>query len=297
MGLAANLMRRRGLGAVLVLAMTVACGGEAPIVVGSKNFTESIILGEIVAQRLEQAGRRVDRRFNLGGTFICHEAITRGQIDVYVEYGGTAYAAVLERPIVHDPETVRREVERAYREQWDLVWGPPLGFDNTFAILVRGADARALELQTLSDAVPHARAWRPGFGYEFADRADGLPGLVERYGFAFGDRPAVMDLGLTYRALADGEVDVIAGNATDGQIDALDLVHLRDDLGYFPPYEAAPVVRAPVWEIPVVREVLENLGGIIDDATMRRLNRAVDVDRQDIPAVVRAFLAEPAGAP
>lgn len=278
-----------GLCAVVLLT---ACGGET-ITVGSKNFTESVILGELVAQRLEAEGLDVDRRFFLGGTFVCHEALIAGGLDVYVEYTGTAHSAILELPPATDPQRVYREVDSLYRERWNLEWTEPLGFNNTFAMLIRGEDARRLGLSTLSEAVPHAPRWRPGFGYEFMERADGYAGLVATYGLTFGREPAVMDLGLTYRALADRRIDVIAGNSTDGQIEALDLVHLADDRGYFPPYDAVPVVRRDVLaRHPAVREALRALGGVLDEATMRRLNFLVDVQRQDPGTVVEEFLAK-----
>jgi osmoprotectant transport system substrate-binding protein len=167
----------------------------------------------------------------------------------------------------------------------------PLGFDNTFAMLVRGDDARRLGLETLSDAVPHAPDWRPGFGYEFVERADGLRGLVEAYGLQFASAPRLMDLGLMYRALADGQVDIIAGNSTDGQIDALDLVHLEDDRHYFPPYQAVPIVRQETLRRhPGLRAALAELGDAIDERAMRRLNRLVDIERRDYRDVVREFL-------
>ncbi len=278
-------------GAVPLLLVAGACAVGDGITVASKNFTESVLLGEIVAQQLERHGFEVDRRLNLGGTFICHEAITSGQLDVYVEYTGTAHAAILQLPTERDPARVRREVDSIYRARWELAWMPPLGFNNTFAMLVRRAEAERWGLTTLSDAVSHAHNWRPGVGYEFMDREDGFRGLVAAYGFTFGGPPRVMDLGLTYRALAEGQVDIIAGNSTDGQIESLDLVHLADDRAYFPPYEAAPVVRrATLRRHPGVRRALAGLAGTIDDATMRRMNRLVDVDRRDVRDVAREFL-------
>ncbi len=277
-------------------ALLAACGET--ITVGSKNFTESVILGELVAQRLEAEGYGVRRRFFLGGTFVCHEALTAGDLDVYVEYTGTAHSAILELSPANDRELVYRQVDSLYRERWNVEWTEPLGFNNTFAMLVRGEDARRLGLSTLSGAVPHAPGWRPGFGYEFMERADGYAGLVATYGLTFGRQPAVMDLGLTYRALADGQVDIIAGNSTDGQIEALDLVHLADDRGYFPPYDAVPVVRREVLQRhPAIRDVLRALGGVIDEAAMRRLNYLVDVEQRDAGDVVAEFLAQVGAGP
>lgn len=270
----------------LLLLAAIACGGGDRITICSKNFTESILLGEIVAQQLEEAQLTVDRRFNLGGTFVCHEALIAGQVDAYVEYTGTAYSAILKLPPSRDPARVRAAVDSAYRTRWDVVWTEALGFENTFAILVRGADARRLGLTTISDAVPHARAWRPGFGYEFAERADGYRGLVAAYGLTFAAPPAEMDLGLVYRALAEGEVDLIAGNSTDGQIAALDLAHLEDDRRYFPPYEAVPLIRAETLaRFPAARAALAALGGALDEPAMRRLNYLVDVEKRPVAAV------------
>jgi glycine betaine/choline ABC-type transport system substrate-binding protein len=276
----------------LALAVGAGCGTGDRIVVASKNFTESVILGELVAQHLEHAGFDVDRRLNLGGTFICHEALLAGSADLYVEYTGTAYAAILELPTERDPARVRQVLDSVYAARWNLEWLDPLGFENTFAILIRGADARRMGLETLSDAIPYAASWRAGFGYEFMERADGYRGLREAYGLAFRDRPAVMDLGLTYRALAEGRVDVIAGNSTDGQIEALGLFQLRDDRRYFPPYEAVPVARRAVLDAhPTLRGTLRVLSGRLDERAIRRLNYLVDVERRDLREVVREFLA------
>ena len=250
-----------------------------------------MILGEIVAAQLERAGVPVERKLDLGGTFVCHQALVAGQLDVYVEYTGTAYSAVLKFPASSDARAVRHAVDSAYRQRWSVDWLPSLGFDNTFAMLVRHADAERLHLTTLSDAVPHARQWRAAFGYEFMERADGFPGLAARYGLAFREAPAVMDLGLTYRALADGRVDMIAGNSTDGQIRALDLVQLADDRHYFPPYQAAPVVRdEALRRYPAARQALLALAGAIPDTTMRRLNYDVDVRHRDARAVATDFV-------
>lgn len=250
-----------------------------------------MILGEIVAAQLEQAGVPVERKLDLGGTFVCHQALIAGQLDVYVEYTGTAYAAVLKLPANTDAGTVRHAVDSVYRQRWNVEWLPSLGFDNTFAMLVRRADAERLHLATLSDAVPHARQWHAAFGYEFMERADGFPGLAARYGLTFRDPPAVMDLGLTYRALADGQVDMIAGNSTDGQIQSLELVQLGDDRHYFPPYEAAPVVReAALQRYPAARGALAALAGAIPDTTMRRLNYEVDIRHRDARLVAAEFV-------
>ncbi|GBD31216.1 Glycine betaine/carnitine/choline-binding protein OpuCC [bacterium HR33] len=276
---------------LLGLLVAAGCGRSDAVIVGSKNFTESVILGELVAQQLERYGIPVVRKLNLGGTLVCHRAIVAGQLDVYVEYTGTAYAAILELPPERDAARVRQAVDSIYRARWDLIWTEPLGFENTFAILIRRKDAERLGIRTISDAVRYAPSWRPVFGYEFMERADGYRGLVETYGLKFARAPSTMDLGLTYRALAEGIADIISGNSTDGQIEALNLFALEDDRNYFPPYEAAPVIRAAVLErYPAAREALRQLGGKLDEATMRRLNYQVDVARRTVPEVVREFL-------
>ncbi len=267
------------------------CGGRNAVVVGSKNFTESVILGEIIARQLQRYHIPVERQPNLGGTFICHHAIVAGQLDIYVEYTGTAYAAILKQPPSKDPAHVRQVVDSVYRARWNLIWTAPFGFDNTFAMLIRRRDAERLGISTLSQAVPYARKWRPAFGYEFVDRADGYRGLRRAYGLTFATRPATMDLGLTYRALADSQADIIAGNSTDGQIAALDLFQLQDDRRYFPPYEAAPVVRESVFErYPQARTALARLGGTITNAKMRQLNYEVDVAHRRPADVAKEFL-------
>jgi osmoprotectant transport system substrate-binding protein len=276
------------------LLLLACCQHRDRIVVGSKNFTESDLLGEIVAQQIERrTGLRAERRFHLGGTFVCHEAITSGQIDLYVEYTGTAYTAVLKLPLLKDPDSLRRAVAAEYERRFDLVWGQPFGFNNSFAMLVRRSDAARHGLRRVSDLAALAPRWHAGFGYEFLERTDGFSGLARVYGLRFAAPPTAMDLGLTYRALADGKVDVIAGNSTDGQIAALGLVALEDDRGYFPPYQAAPVIRGRTLAAhPQLAATLTELGGRISDAEMRRLNALADVEHRDIATVARTWLAE-----
>jgi osmoprotectant transport system substrate-binding protein/osmoprotectant transport system permease protein len=278
--------------AAVAAASTLASrGGDAVIRVGSKNFTEQIILGELVAQQLERrAGVAVERRLNLGGTFICDRALRSGDIDVYVEYTGTADTAVFKNPVETDPSRVLARLRDRYADA-GLTVLPPLGFENTFAILVRGDDARRLHLGTIEDAARVAASWQAGFGYEFLQRADGYPGLSGKYGLRFAAPPRAMDLSLIYRALAQRQVDLIAGDATSGLIQAYDLFMLQDNRHYFPPYEAVPVARrATLLRHPAAREALERLGGRITIADMRRMNHAVDAERQDPAAVARAFL-------
>ena len=270
-----------------------ACGRSDRLVVGSKNFSESDLLAELVAQQIERrTNLSVERRLHLGGTFVCHEAITSDKIDLYIEYTGTAYTNILRHSPIADPDSVYRVVAAEYAERFRLAWTAPFGFENTFAILVRRADAERYGLRTISDVARVAPRWRAGFGYEFLDRADGFPGLARAYGLRFAAPPAGMDLGLTYRALAEGKVDLIAGNSTDGLIAALELVALEDDRRYFPPYQAAPVVRMAALERhPMLAQALAELGGKISDDGMRRLNALADVERRDIGAIASEWLA------
>jgi glycine betaine/choline ABC-type transport system substrate-binding protein len=272
---------------LIALLLLAACGREQrTLVVGSKNFTESVILGELLAQKLEAAGCKVDRRLNMGGTFVCDSAIRTGSIDAYVEYSGTALTAILKQPSLNDRARVNDIVRREY-ERRHLRWSPALGFNNTFAMIVRKADAQQHNLRTISDLTRMPEI-RPGFGYEFTERPDGWTGLQRAYGLRIATAPRTMDLGLTYKALASNEVDLIAGNSTDGLIDSLGLVVLEDDRRYFPPYEAVVVMRN---DIPApCRSALESLKGTIDDATMRRLNFEVDGKKRDVGEVVRELV-------
>ena len=282
-----------GAAAVIVLAALALTRGKQPDVIriGSKNFTEQIVLGEILAQTIEtQTSLKVDRRLNLGGTFICDRAIRTGDIDAYVEYSGTAHTAIFHDPPDTDPARVLASVRNHYAAA-GLALLEPLGFENTFAILVRGADARRLSISTIEDAVPHATAWRAGFGYEFLQRQDGLPGLAGRYNLRFGSPPRAMDLSLIYRALAERQVDLIAGDATSGLIEAYDLAMLRDNRRYFPPYDAAIVARSStLLAHPELRAALASLSGRISMADMRRMNHAVDAERRDAAALAREFV-------
>ncbi len=281
--------------AAILLVVLAGCGGERerPIVVGSKNFTEQIVLAELLAQHLEsKLGVRVERRVNLGGTLICHQAVRAGEIDLYVEYTGTALTAVLRQQPSSDPAEVLKRVRAAYAQQFQLEVTEPLGFDNTFAIVVRGEDARRLGMRTISDLAAHAPKFRAGFGYEFIERPDGYKGLARTYALDFRETPRLMELGLLYRALEQKEVDVVAGSATDGIIAARDFVVLEDDKHYFPPYEAVPVVhRGALERHPQLRELLRGLADSITAEEMRRLNYAVDGEHRDVKLVVSEFLA------
>ena len=290
------LARQGGVFELIVLLIAVlilpTCSPRPRIVVGCKNFTEQIILGELIAQQIENKTHLpVERRFYLGGTYIAHQSILAGRIDIYPEYTGTALTAVLKQPPVSDRKAVYDRVKSEYERRFHLTLGPPLGFNDTFAIEIRGEDARRLHLQTLSQAGAYTPQWRAGFGYEFMERPDGYKGLVATYGLRFAAPPRIMDLGLLTRALKDHQVDLIAGNMTDGLIPALDLFTLADDKHYFPPYEAVPVIREETLaKHPEVRQALNDLAGKISDAEMRGLNYAVDGQKRDVKEVVRMLL-------
>ena len=275
-----------------VLVLSCAPSHSNRIVVGSKNFTESFILGELISQQIEnQTHLKVDRRFYLAGTYICQQAIVAGRIDIYPEYTGTALTAVLKQQASSDRAEVYRRVKTEYERRFGLTLGPPFGFNDTFAMEIRGEDARRLNLKTLSQAAAFTPQWRAGFGYEFMERPDGYRGLVAAYGLRFAEQPRIMDLGLLARALKDHQIDLAAGNATDGLIPALDLFALEDDRHYFPPYEAVAVMREEmVREHPEVAQALADLGDKISDAQMQRMNYVVDGQHRDPQEVVREFL-------
>jgi osmoprotectant transport system substrate-binding protein len=270
--------------ALLIALVLVGCGRGDGLVVGAKNFTEQRLLGELLAQTAEAAGIRVTRRFDLAGTFVCDAALRAGEIDAYVEYTGTALTAVLKESPASDPKAVFDRVAAAYHTA-GLEWLPPLGFDNTFAMVVRGDEPA----RTLSDAVARSAEWRAAFGYEFQTRPDGYPALQRVYGLGFKEIHT-MDLGLLYRALGDRQVDVAAGSMTDGLIQAMGLRVLADDRHAFPPYEAAPIVRTDALaRHPALRDALVKLGGAIPADAMRRMNHAVDGTHRDAADVVREW--------
>lgn len=286
-------------GALLLFAFllltTAGCRarrGES-VVVGSKNFTEQIVLAELFAQQIEaHSTLHVERQVNLGGTMLCHQALVAGKIDVYPEYTGTALTAVLNEPPQNDPSAVFHRVQVEYRARFGVEVMPPLGFNNTFAMVVRGDDAVRLRLHNISDIATYAPKWRAGFGYEFMERPDGYRGWVAAYGLHFSGEPRILDLGLLYRALADRQVDIVAGNSTDGLIAALGMVALVDDRRYFPPYEAVPLVRRAVLDkYPEVGAALNQLSGKISEEEMRRMNYAVDGEHHNPAEVVRMFRA------
>jgi osmoprotectant transport system substrate-binding protein len=262
-------------------------------VIGAKNFTEQVVLGELLAQEIEaKSNLKVERRFYLAGSYICHQALIAGRIDAYVEYTGTALTAILKQPLDRDPQRVLDTVRRLYASRYEVKATAPLGFENTFAMVIRGEDARRLHLSTLSDAAPYTPQWRLGVGYEFEQRPDGLPGLSAAYGLRFAEPPRTMDLGLLYRALNAHQVDMIAANSTDGPIQALGLTMLADDRHYFPPYQAVPLVREDTLERwPQMQPALDALAGKISADDMRAMNEAVDGQHRDPAEVVREFRA------
>ena len=277
-----------------LLALTLGCGPSRAnrIVIGSKNFTEQLVLGELFAQQIENKTHLpVERRFYLAGTFICQQAMLGGRIDIYPEYTGTALTAVLKQQPSGDREKVYQAVKEEYANRFNFEVGSPLGFNNTFAIEIRGDDARRLGLKSISQAAAYAPQWRAGFGYEFMERPDGYKGLAAAYGLRFAEAPRIMDLGLLARALQSKQVDLVAGNMTDGLIPVLDLAVLEDDKHYFPPYEAVPIIRRQMLEHhPEVENAINELAGKISDDEMRRLNYAVDGQHRDATEVVREFL-------
>jgi osmoprotectant transport system substrate-binding protein len=285
-------MDRRSFLSLLALLLSGCMPRSSGVTVGSKNFTEQLVLGELLAQYLGRSTAPIDRRFYLAGSYICHQALLAGRIDMYVEYTGTALVAILKEKPVSDHAAVFNTVKDLYSRRFGLEVFSSLGFDNTFAMAMRGADARRLRLKTLSDAAAISPQLRLGVGYEFLERPDGYKGLAAKYGFKFAESPRVMDLGLLYRALQNNQVDIVAGSNTDGLIAALDLVVLEDDKHYFPPYDAVPIVRrATLDRHPEVAAALNRLSGRITADDMRRMNYEVDGEKKDAAAVVKDFLA------
>ena len=288
------MLRRRAICALAAVTVAAAgCGSHRAdrIVIGSKFFTEQVVLAELLAQHIEaRTGLHVERRSNLGSTLICHKALLAGDLDLYVEYTGTALTAILGEKPAGDSAAIYQRVKQEYARRFHLELTEPLGFENTFAMVVRGEDARREHLGAISDVIPLTPHWRAAVGYEFLERPDGFRGLAQRYGLRFAEPPRVMDLGLIYRAMAEKQVDIVVGNSTDGLIDALGLVALEDDRHYFPPYDAVPIVRHDTLErSPQLRAALADLGGKLTAAEMRHLNYAVDGEHREVAAVVREF--------
>jgi osmoprotectant transport system substrate-binding protein len=286
--------RKTTLGLILLALFLSSCAPSSSdrIVIGSKNFTESLMLAELMAELIESRTHlKVERRFYLAGSYICQQAILAGRIDIYPEYTGTALTAILKQKVVGDREQVYQQVKSEYETRFGLTLGPPLGFNNTFAMEIRGEDARRLKLKSLSQAAAFAPQWRAGFGYEFMERPDGYRGLAASYGLRFATPPRIMDLGLLAPALKDHQIDMAAGNATDGLILAFDLSVLEDDRHYFPPYEAVAVIRQPtLQQHPELSQAIAALGGKISDQEMQKLNYALDGEHRDPKDVAHEFL-------
>ena len=275
---------------ILIALLLTSCSERPHVTVASKNFTEQVLLGEIVSQQIERRlGVAVDRKLNLGGTLLSHEALVKGSIDLYPEYTGTALTAVLKQPAVSDSAAVLARVRTEYGQRWHLTWLDPFGFNNTFAMVVRNDTAAGM--RTISQAAQRKEGWRLGVGYEFLTRPDGLAGLQRTYGLRVDGAPVTMDLGLLYSALQGRQVDMAAANSTDGMLAALPLTVLEDDKHYFPPYECAVVIREQVMaKFPQLRGALERLSGKMSNDTMRRLNNDVDGKHRPVREVAAEFL-------
>ena len=280
---------------IALLVCIIGCAPPRPDqpIIGAKNFTEQVLLGELLAQHIEaRTGLKVDRRFYLAGSYICQQALVAGRIDGYVEYTGTALTAILKQPADKDRARVLATVQRLYRQQYGVDVGNSLGFENTFAMIVRGDDAERLHVATLSQAAAIAPQWKLGVGYEFEERPDGLRGLEAAYGLKFNGSPRTMDLGLLYRAITQRQVDIIAGNSTDGPIQPLRLTVLADDRHYFPPYDAVPLFREEAYRRwPQMRAAVAELAGKVNAQEMQAMNEMVDGQHRDPAAVVREFRA------
>ncbi|KYC35692.1 ABC transporter substrate-binding protein [Scytonema hofmannii PCC 7110] len=284
------------LGLVLILAiascnLTSSGGGGGDIVVASKDFTEQDILGELLAQQIEATTKlKVERKPRLGGLFVCHNAIVAGKVDAYIDYTGTVYTSILKQKSISSAREVFDKLKAAYAQQFKLEVMPPLGYESTFAMTIRGEDAKKYNLTNLSDAAKYTPQWRGGFGYEFVERPDGLAGLVKTYNLRFREPPKLMSLDLIYRALTQGLVDIVAGSSTDGQIARLGLVVLKDSLGYFPPYEAVPIVRQETLQkYPELKAAISQLIGKITAEEIQKLNSLVEGELRDVKEVVREF--------
>jgi osmoprotectant transport system substrate-binding protein len=284
--------RKTLFGSLSLLLLLAACSSKHHIAVGSKNFTEQVILGEIIAQHLEnRLHQPIDRKLNLGGTLLAHQALLSKDIDLYPEYTGTAFTNVLKRSGVTDPVVVLDRVRTEYLTGMQVEWLDPLGFNNSFAMTVRGEDARSRHLEKLSDAAADPTGFALGAGYEFLQRPDGYGALNAAYQIRWIASPKSMDLGLLYTALLQKKVSLVASSTTDGLLDKLDVKVLQDDKQAFPPYQACIAVRTDVLaSAPDVRKALSELSGKFTDATMRKMNYAVDVDHRQVAEVAKEFL-------
>jgi osmoprotectant transport system permease protein len=263
----------------------------AKIIIGSKNFTEQVILGELLAQHIENHTKlKVDRRFNLGGTFIAHEAVKAGKIAGYVEYTGTSFTTILKEKPISDAESVYQKVKAYYDQKLKLAVMKPLGFENTFAMIIRGEDAEKWQIKSLSEIGKYSSQMKAGFGYEFLERADGYPGLSKTYNLKFANINQ-MELGLMYQALKEKQVDFIAANSTDGLIPVLNLVILEDDKKYFPPYQAIPIFNQEILQkYPELTNTINQLGGKVSTTAIQKMNYQVDNQSQPVEKVVSEWL-------
>lgn len=284
---------RKAIVGLAILGSLTSCAPPRPDhpIIGAKNFTEQAILGELLAQEIEaKTHLKVERRFYLAGSYICNQSLISGRIDAYVEYTGTALTAILKQPLDRDPQQVLDTVRRLYQSKYGVTVGPPLGFNDSFAMVIRGDDARRLHLTALTQAAQYTPHWKLGVGYEFEQRPDGLHGLEAAYHLKFDGPPRTMDLGLLYRALQSHQVDMVAGNTTDGPIQAFGLTILQDDKHYFPPYQAVPLVRdAALKRWPQIQTALNALAGKVTDDDMRAMNEAVTGEHRNPAEVVREF--------
>jgi osmoprotectant transport system substrate-binding protein len=279
---------------VFLGAGTAGCSRDRPVVVASKNFTEQVILGEIIAQHVEhRTALRVQRKLNLGGTLLAHRALVSGEIDLYPEYTGTALTSILKLSPLGDPQAVLDKVRAEYQARFHVEWLEPLGFNNTFALVIRGEDARKSKIHLLSEAAKRTSGWRLGIGYEFQQRPDGLEGLMKTYALPLRGPAQTMDLGLLYKALEQKKVDMVAGSATDGALSVLDVMVLGDDKLYFPPYQAAIAVREEALTAhPALRPALTELSDKFPDNIMRKLNYQIDGRHRPLGEVATEFLRE-----
>ena len=281
------------LAAALAAPMLTGCSGNDKVVIGSKNFTENEILAEMMAQIIEKNSKiEVERKINMGGTLVCFEAIQKGQIDIYPEYTGTALMDELKLPVNNDPDEVYNTVSTKFESQFGIKWLKKLGFNNTFAVALPADLAQKNHIESISDLAPYAKDYVFGGAQEFFNRGDGYPGLIKAYGLTFKST-SKMDDSLKYQAVGQNKVQVIDAFATDGQLKALNLKVLKDDKNFFPPYDAAPIVREDTLKkYPQIEDLLNKLGGQMNDETMQELNYKADNQKESIEKVASDFLKE-----
>ncbi|WP_283675580.1 glycine betaine ABC transporter substrate-binding protein [Butyricicoccus sp. Marseille-Q5471] len=286
-----------GLGLSLVLLSSIVltgCSSADKIVIGSKDFSENSLLGEMFAQLVEaKTDIKVDRKLNLGGTFVCFEAIKNGDIDIYPEYTGTGLTAQLKMDVISDQDEAYRVVAEEFNKQFDIKWLSPLGFNNTYTLAVTDKVYQQYGVKTFSDLAKISNNLVFGAEHEFFDRQDGYDGLVEKYSMKFKGEPKKMNVSLKYQAIGNGDMDVTDAFATDGAIKQYNLKVLTDDMGFFPPYYAAPIIKnATLEKHPELEDILNALANVIDDAAMTDLNYKVDVEGKDVAKVAKEFLNE-----